>query len=142
MNRSDDFRRNNHFGYVSATLNSSLPKDWTLSLDGYWYSPNIDGYEYTSGFYGLGLAVKKVYMPKGLIFSLQVQDLLRSLRWDSHSLNLPEAQYTYTQQVNYTQRIMLSVTWMFGTQQLHKYRRVGEVDESSRLGGGSGISTQ
>lgn len=142
MNRSDDFRRNNHFGYVSATLSSYLPKDWTLSLDGYWYSPNINGYEYSSGFYGMGFAVRKTYMPKGLIFGLQVQDLLRSSHWSSHSLYLPEGQYTWTRQTNYQQRVMLSLTWMFGQMQYTKRRNVGNVEEASRLGSGSSLGTK
>ena len=31
---------------------------------------------------------------------------------------------------------MLSVTWMFGQFQQHKYRKVGDMDELNRLGGG------
>ena len=34
---------------------------------------------------------------------------------------------------------MLSVTWMFGQFQQHKYRKVGDMDELNRLGGG-GVS--
>ena len=37
------------------------------------------------------------------------------------------------------QRVTLSVTWMFGQHQQHKYRKVGDMDESSRLGGGGGV---
>jgi hypothetical protein len=37
------------------------------------------------------------------------------------------------------QRVMLSVTWMFGQQQRTKHRRVGDMDESSRLGSSGGI---
>ena len=34
---------------------------------------------------------------------------------------------------------MFSVIWMFGQQQQVKHRRVGELDESSRIGGNDGI---
>ena len=40
------------------------------------------------------------------------------------------------------QRVMLSITWMFGQYQQHKNRKVGDMDELNRLGGGGGgVST-
>jgi hypothetical protein len=47
---------------------------------------------------------------------------------------------SWYQQTVRQQRVMFSITWLFGRQQQHKYRRVGELDESSRLGGGEGVS--
>lgn len=37
------------------------------------------------------------------------------------------------------QRVMFSITWMFGQQQRTKYRKVGDLEELNRLGGGGGV---
>ena len=138
MKRNDTFAYNHHWGFVSATLTSYLPKDWTLSVDGYYYSPSKDGYDYNSSFYGMNFALKKTIMSKGLILGLQAHDLLRSMHFESHAMNLPEGYSSYSRSISRNQKISLSIVWMFGTQQYMKRRNVGNVDELNRLGGGGG----
>ena len=132
----------NHFGYVGGTLSSYLPKDWTLTLDGNWSSPVTTGYDRQTSSYYLSFGVKKMYMKKGLIFNLNVQDILRSMRFRSDDLGQPQGYASWAQNTFRQQRVTFSLVWMFGTQQQHKNRRVGELDESSRLGGGTGIGAQ
>ena len=80
-----------------------------------------------------------MWQEKGLIFNLQVQDVLRSMKERSDVLSLAEGCSSYSQQNYRAQKVMLSVTWMFGQQQYVKQRKVGDLDESSRLGGGKNV---
>lgn len=136
------YRLGNHYGYVGGTLSAYLPKDWTMTLDGNWSSPMTTGYERQESTYYLSFGIRKMYMKRGLIFNLNVQDLARSLRFTSTDMGQQAGYSSWFSQTVRQQRVMLSITWMFGQQQQHKYRKVGELDESSRLGGGGGgVST-
>lgn len=141
INRSYDglYDNRSHWGYVSANLNAYLPKDWTISIDGSYNAPVVNGYNYQSEFIYTGVAVHKMWMEKGLIFNLQLQDALRTLRGRNESLGLAEGNSNYTAQEYRNQRLTFSVTWMFGQQQYVKHRKVGDLDESSRLGSGGNV---
>lgn len=141
INRSYDglYDNRSHWGYVSANLNAYLPKDWTISIDGSYNAPVVNGYNYQSEFIYTGVAVHKMWMEKGLIFNLQLQDALRTLRGRNESLGLAEGNSNYTAQKYRNQRLTFSVTWMFGQQQYVKHRKVGDLDESSRLGSGGNV---
>lgn len=134
------YQLGNHYGYVGGTLSAYLPKDWTMTLDGNWSSPMTTGYERQESTYYLTFGIRKMYMKRGLIFNLNVQDLARSLRFTSTDMGQQPGYTSWYSQTVRQQRVMLSITWMFGQQQQHKYRKVGELDESSRLGGGGGVS--
>ena len=141
INRSYDglYDNRSHWGYVSANLNAYLPKDWTISIDGSYNAPVVNGYNYQSEFIYTGVAVRKMWMEKGLIFNLQLQDALRTLRGRNESLGLAEGNSNYTAQEYRNQRLTFSVTWMFGQQQYVKHRKVGDLDESLRLGSGGNV---
>ena len=78
-------------------------------------------------------------MPKGLIFNLNVQDLLRSLSFNNEDMGQEPGNRSWYKNTIRQQRVMFSLTWMFGQYQQHKNRKVGDLDESSRLGGGTGV---
>lgn len=141
INRSYDgtYVNRSHWGYGLANLNAYLPKDWTLSLDGFYNAPMVSGYTRQSAFYSMNFGVRKMWREKGLIFNLQVQDLMRSMRGSSESLGLAEGNRSYTASDYRNQKVMFSLTWMFGQQQYVKHRNVGNLDESSRLGSGGGV---
>ena len=134
------YENRNHYGYVGGTLSAYLPKDWTLSLDGNWSSPITTGYDRQGSTYFLSFGVRKMYMAKGLIFNLNVQDLARSLSFETHNQGLEPGYNSWYKNTVRQQRVMLSVTWMFGQYQQHKNRKVGDMDELNRLGGGGGVS--
>ena len=136
------YESRSHYGYVSGTLSAYLPKDWTMTFDGNWSSPMLTGYERQESGYFLSFGLRKMWMAKGLIFNLNVQDLARSLSFDSTTTGLAEGYANWYENKIRQQRVMLSVTWMFGQFQQHKNRKVGDMDELSRLGGGGGVQTQ
>ncbi|MCI5680525.1 MAG: outer membrane beta-barrel family protein, partial [Bacteroidales bacterium] len=141
INRSYDkqYDNRNHWGYGSATLTAYLPKDWTISVDGFYQAPIVNGYDRTDQYYNMGAGVRKMWTEKGLILNLNVQDLLRSGNFTNESLGLEEGNRAYNFGNYRMQKVMLSLTWMFGQQQYVKQRKVGNLDESSRLGGGGSV---
>ena len=135
------FENRSHYGYVNATLSSYLPKDWTLTLDGNWSSPMITGYTRESGMYFLNFGVRKMIMTKGLILNLNVQDLARSCVLGNEDMGQQIGYTSWFKNTVRQQRVMFSLTWMFGQYQQHKQRKVGDMDELNRLGGGGGVGT-
>ena len=134
-----DYIMRSHYGYVGGTLSAYLPKDWTLTLDGNWSSPMLTGYNRSGSTYFASFGIRKMYMKKGLIFNLNVQDLLRSLSFNNEDMGQEPGNRSWYKNTIRQQRVMFSLTWMFGQYQQHKNRKVGDIDESSRLGGGGGV---
>ena len=128
----------NHYGYAGGTLSAYLPKDWIMTLDGNWSSPMTTGYDRQGSTYYMSFGVRKMYMAKGLIFNLNVQDLMRSMVFRSESMDLAKGYSSWHKNTVRQQRVMLTITWMFGQYQQHKNRKVGYLDELNRLGGGGG----
>lgn len=129
----------NHYGYVGGTLSAYLPKDWIMTLDGNWSSPMTTGYDRQGSTYYMSFGVRKMYIAKGLIFNLNVQDLLRSMVFRTESMNQAKGYSSWYTNTVRQQRVMFSLTWMFGQYQQHKNRKVGDLDELNRLGGGGGV---
>ena len=136
------YENRNHYGYVGGTLSSYLPKDWILTFDANWSSPMTTGYDRTGSEYFLNFGVRKMIMSKGLILNLNVQDLARSCVFRSDDMGQLPGYTSWSQNTVRQQRVMLSLTWMFGQYQQHKQRKVGDMDELNRLGGGgAGVGT-
>ena len=135
------YENRTHYGYVGGTLSAYLPKDWTLTFDGNWSSPMTTGYNRQGSMYFLSFGVRKMYMPKGLIFNLNIQDLARSLSLVDKSEGMAPGYESWYGNYIRQQRVMFSITWMFGQYQQHKNRKVGNMDELDRLGGGGGVQT-
>ena len=135
------YENRTHYGYVGGTLSAYLPKDWTLTFDGNWSSPMTTGYNKQGSMYFLSFGVRKMYMPKGLIFNLNIQDLARSLNLVDKSEGMAPGYESWYGNYVRQQRVMFSITWMFGQYQQHKNRKVGNMDELNRLGGGGGVQT-
>ena len=135
------YESRSHYGYVNGTLSTYLPQDWTLTFDGNWSSPMTTGYDKEGSMYYLSFGIRKMYMQKGLIFNLNVQDLARSLSFTNTDESMESGYKSWYKNTVRQQRVMFSLTWMFGQYQQHKNRKVGDLDELNRLGGGGGVST-
>ena len=128
-----------HYGYVGGTLSAYLPKDWTLSLDGNWSSPMTTGYDKQGSTYYMNFGIRKLYMTKGLIFNLNLQDMLRSMSFHTEDQGQQDGYSSWYTNTVRQQRVTASIVWMFGQYQQHKNRKVGNMDELNRLGGGGGV---
>jgi len=135
------YENRNHYGYVGGTLSSYLPKDWILTFDANWSSPMTTGYSRQGSTLFLNFGVRKSIMSKGLILNLNVQDLARSCVFANEDMGGAEGTSFWYRNTVRAQKVTLSVTWMFGQYQQHKNRKVGDMDELNRLGGGGGVST-
>ena len=80
-------------------------------------------------------------MKHGLILNLNVQDLARSCVFSNEDVALQSGATSWFRNTVRQQRVTVSVTWMFGQYQQHKNRKVGNLDELNRLGGGGGVGT-
>jgi len=130
-----DYLMKSHYGYVSGTLSAYLPADWTMTLDGRWSSPMTIGYDRQNSTYDMSFGVRKMLMKYGLIFNLNVQDMLRSSVFSSEDLGQQPGFASMASTTVRNQRVVLGVVWMFGQQQNVKRRNVGNMDELNRLGG-------
>ena len=135
------YEARSHYGYAGGTLSAYLPKDWTMTFDGNWSSPMLTGYNRSGSTYFLSFGVRKMYMKKGLIFNLNVQDLARSLSFENTDMGQKEGYESRYRNTVRQQRVVFSLTWMFGQYQQHKNRKVGDMDELNRLGGGGGVQS-
>ena len=133
------YENRNHYCYVGGTLSASLPKDWTITFDANWSSPMQTGYNRSGSTFFTSFGVRKKYMKKGLIFNLNIKDLARSMSFENESRDLAEGYSSWYKNTIRKQRVMFSITWVFGQRQQHKQRKVGNMDEANRLSGGGGI---
>ena len=112
-----------------------------MTFDANWSSPMTTGYDRDGGMYFMNFGVRKMIMSKGLILNLNVQDLARSLSFETHNEGMAPGYESWYKNTVRSQKVMLSVTWMFGQYQQHQQRKVGDMDELDRLGGGGGVKT-
>ena len=135
------YENRSHYGYVGGTLSAYLPKNWTMSFDVNWSSPMTTGYDHSGSMLFTNFGIRKMIMSKGLILNLNVQDLARTMSFTSTSEGMTPGYSSWFKNTVRSQKVVLSLTWMFGQYQQHKQRKVGDMDELNRLGGGGGVQT-
>lgn len=136
---ADNYVKRSFWASFYGCLTAYLPEDIQISVDASYETPMIVGYSKIGNSYDLNFGFKKQFLQKTLTVSLNVNDILRSSNYTEQGLGLPEG---YSSLLDVTmlgsQRVSIGISYMFGQFQYHKYRKVGEQDESSRLGGNSG----
>lgn len=109
--------------------------------DVHWSSPMTTGYDQSGSMLFTNFGIRKMIMTKGLILNLNVQDLARSMSFTNKTEGMEPGYSSWFKNTVRGQKVMLSLTWMFGQYQQHKQRKVGDMDELNRLGGGGGVKT-
>lgn len=123
-----------------GNLTFLLPKEWKIEAGGFGSGNMTIGYMSIRPMYMLFAGIKKnLWDGRGTI-ALNVQDLLRSFATNVESYTGNVRTYRIDQRIN-MQKVTLSFSWRFGTASNVRRRNVGNVEESSRVGGSSGIST-
>ena len=131
-----------------SCLTFNLPKDWKVQVDGYYRSPMAYGYFRLREIYSMNIGVKKTMLDNRLTLSVNLDDVLRSSCTNldclgvSSNTALGEAVSAYISQKYYSQVAHVGLTWRFGKAQQTRYRKVGGIDEASRIGGGKGFGTK
>ena len=133
--KANDYVQRSVWGNVYGCLTAYLPKDIQMSVDASWDAPMTNGYSHMDAGYDLNFGFKKQFLNKTLTLSLNVNDILRSMSFDETTLGLPEGYYNKLEVTMLgSQKVSIGITYLFGQQQLFKFRKVGDVDETSRLG--------
>ncbi|HIZ86111.1 MAG TPA: TonB-dependent receptor family protein [Candidatus Coprenecus stercoravium] len=123
-----------------ASVNFLLPKEWKIEIGGFGSGNMTVGYMNISPMYMLFGGIKKNFSDGRGTIALNASDLLRSFMTSITSYTGDVMTYSVDQRIN-IQKITLSFSWRFGTASNIRRRNVGNVEESSRVGGSTGIST-
>lgn len=141
ISRASDnsYLQRSHYASCNGSLTAYLPEDIQMAVDGWYSAPMTIGYQYSHASGAMGFAMKKTFPKQQLTLSLNVNDLLRSTVFQQEDKGLAEGYVSRIRQETHQQNISIGLTYLFGQYQHVKYRRVGNTDESSRLGGGGGV---
>lgn len=144
ISRASDgsYVQRSHYANCNGSLTAYLPEDIQIAVDGWYSAPMTIGYEYTHACGAMGFAFKKTFPKQQLTLSLNVNDLLRSAYYKQEDKGLADGFVSRVSQEMHQQNISIGLTYMFGQYQRIKYRRVGNTDESSRLGGGRSVGSK
>ena len=129
--------------YSCFTFN--LPKDWKVQLDGYYRSPMAYGYFKLHDLYSMNIGMRKTMLDGRLTLSVNLDDVLRSLNTNLDCLGfgsdtvLGNVDSSFIGQKYYSQMLHIGLSWRFGKAQQARSRKVGNIDEASRIGTGSGL---
>lgn len=144
-NKSGSYESKGIFGNAYTCFTMTLPKDWKVEVDAYATSPMTYGYFKIEGNWSSNIAVKKNLLDNRLVLSLDVSDIFRS---ECSNINVDPASIggaiSYIGQKYYGQKAVLGLSWNFGQAKQTRQRKVGNLEEASRIGGagsGSSIST-
>lgn len=136
INRATDnsFVRKTFWASAYGCLTAYLPKDIQMSFDASYEMPMVNGYSKFGDSYALNFGFKKQFLHKTLTLSLNVSDILCSENFTEETLGLPEGYYNHMSfELIGSQRVSVGITYLFGQQQKHRIRNVGDED-NSRLG--------
>lgn len=125
-----------------------LPKDWKVQLDGYYRSPMAYGYFRLRDLYSMNIGVRKTMLDNRMTLTVNLDDVLRSSCTNLDCLGfgpetaLGEMVSSYIGQKYYAQVLRVGLSWRFGKAQQTRSRKVGDIDEASRIGGGKGFGAK
>jgi len=146
-NKEGSYDSKGVFGNAYTCFTMTLPKDWKVELDAFGNTPMTFGYFKIGSNWTSSVAVKKNLLDNRMTLSFDLQDIFRSSRTN---INIdPEAiggSISYIGQKYYNQKAVVGLSWNFGQAKQGRQRKVGNLEEASRIGGssngsGTGIST-
>ncbi len=118
-------------GYTAFTFN--LPSDWKIELDAQAQSSLTLGYYVSAPVFISNLAVRKHLLGNRLILNFDVNDIFRSKINDNTIMGLGPGTSSLVIQRYMSQSVTLGLSWNFGQAQQMRQRKVGNLDEASRV---------
>jgi len=126
---------NNHKWSWSASSENtfSLPKDYQVSLSGFYYSPSIMGLYNTLANYQISLGAKKTSMNKKATLSFKANDIFNTAKFRAilqyNNVN------TYWQNQWESRKFSLSFSYKFGNTKIKtaRSRDTGTAEEQGRV---------
>ncbi len=122
-------------GYTDFTF--VLPKDWKIQIDGRYNSPMTWGYFRLEPVFVSNLGIKKNFLENRLTLSIDVDNLFRTQRQDLTVVGGTDENVTLSKlyQRYHSQKVKIGVSYNFGQAQRSRYRKVGNLEETSRTSG-------
>jgi len=119
--------------YTDFTFN--LPKDWKISCDAQYQSPMAYGLYKMRQTFTSNFSVKKNLLDNRMTLTFRVDDIFNSRNNNMDVLTPVSNSKLYIGQKYYSRKAIFDITWNFGKAQQTKTRKVGNLDEISRVGG-------
>lgn len=137
----DNFTNNGLLTNAYGNFTFLLPKDWKIEFGAFFQGTTNWGYFKVDPQYMFFGGVKKNFMEGRATLALNVEDVFRNYCSNLIAINTDGKQYYGIDQRYDLQRITVSFTYRFGQVKHTRQRNVGNMEESERVGGGSGISS-
>lgn len=118
-------------------LSFKLPKDWKIDWDGRYTSSMRYTYMQVQPQWQSDIAAKKQLLGGKMTLTLKVDDIFRSNSQNLKMDTLGGAK-SFLVQKYYNQSAQVGLSWNFGQAHQTRYRKVGDLEEASRVGGGGG----
>ncbi|MBQ0044293.1 MAG: TonB-dependent receptor family protein, partial [Bacteroidales bacterium] len=127
-------RRNSSFGaQVYTDLTFNLPKEWKISMDAQLQTPMAYNIYRLRTQFQSNFSMRKTLLENKLILSFRVDDIFNTSN-NNLKMLAPGDSDLYIGQKYYRCKAIVDLTWNFGQAQSTKARKVGNLDEMSRVG--------
>ena len=135
---SGTYRRTGNMFNANAQFTFLLPKEWKIEIGARYVGGVYAGYLKTHPQYNSFGGVKKDFLDGRATIALNCTNLLLNSGVDVEMYNGDKMVSMFKQDFN-EEKITLSFSYRFGTVKTSRQRKVGNLEETSRVGGGSGI---
>lgn len=128
----------NFGGFVWVSNNFTITKTFSLQLDGWGNLPSDYTFTSSKAQYAINLGAKKSFFDKKLTVSLSINDIFNTATYKDSS-HYPDGSYEIGNWYWQSRSVFVSLRYQFGNQNLQmRQRKISELDEAGRLGGGGG----
>ena len=135
---SGTYRRTGNMFNANAQFTFLLPKEWKIEIGARYVGGVYAGYLKTHPQYNSFGGVKTDFLDGRATIALNCTNLLLNSGVDVEMYNGDKMVSMFKQDFN-EEKITLSFSYRFGTVKTSRQRKVGNLEETSRVGGGSGI---
>lgn len=116
----------------NMTSTFTLPRDWTIELNGYYNSSAVYGYLHADPQYSVSGGIQKSFLKKKANLKLNVNDIFYT---DKFSGRQPDINLTVRNRWE-SRRATLTFTYRFGGNPTHRHQDTGSADEKNRVKSG------
>lgn len=134
----EGFRNNGWCCQAYTDFTFTLPRDWKIDWDAYLSTPMKYGIYKIDSRFNSDIAVKKTLLDGKMTLSIDLHDVFRTNTNNLEIIDPKGETYTVINQRFNTQKLLVNITWSFGKAQQTKARKVGNLEEISRVGSGQG----
>ena len=125
---------------LNTSLTFSLPADWKVEWDASARTPLAYSYMMLHSTFSSDIAANKSFFDGALTLNFAFNDIFRTSIQNLDVYDPATGKpISYFGQQYLLQRVKVGLTWRFGKSSSTRRRNVGDLEEASRAGGGSGI---